>query len=131
MIDAVRVRASISSLVVSLVVSLAVCTGLGACSFRDVRGPQTTPGKYLACTTSRAAPIADVITGGALVATGLAIAYWDRHDTTPETGTKTFAISLPAIAVGVVFLVASQYGTSRVTRCRAARAADRRWQVAP
>ena len=102
---------------------------LAACSFATVTGPRSTPGKYLECTTSRAAPIADLVAGSVLVAAGAGIAYYDRRiEDDGSTGIKTYAITLPAIAVGVVFLVASQYGASRVTRCRAARAADRRWQ---
>lgn len=105
---------------------------LTACSFATVKGPRSTPGKYLECTVSRAAPIADLVTGSVAVASGLAVAYWDRRiQDDGTTGTPTYAITLPAIAVGVAFLVASQYGASRVTRCRAARAADRRWQPAP
>jgi len=106
-------------------------TLLAACSFATVKGPRSTPGRYLECTSSRAVPIADLVAGSAFVAGGLAVAYWDRRDDDPSTGTKTLAISLPSIAVGVAFLVASQYGASRVTRCQAARAADRRWQPTP
>jgi hypothetical protein len=103
---------------------------LTACSFATVNGPRSTPGKYLECTTSRVAPITDLVAGSVLVAGGLAVAYYDRRveDDKGETGTKTFAITLPAIAVGVLFLVASQYGASRVTRCRAAVGYDKRWQ---
>jgi hypothetical protein len=102
---------------------------LAACSFATVTGPRTTPGKYLECTASRTAPIADLVTGSVIVATGLGIAYYDRRiEDDGETGIKTYAITLPLIAAGVVFLVASQYGASRVTSCRAARAADRRWE---
>lgn len=108
-----------------MALALLVC---GACSYFTVTGPRSTPGKYLECTTSRAAPIADLVVGAAAVAGGAAVAYWDRHDDSDETGTKTFAITIPAVVVGIAFLAASQYGTSRVTRCRAARAADRRWQ---
>lgn len=105
---------------------------LAACSFATVTGPRTTPGKYLECTTSRAAPVTDLVAGSVLVASGLAVAYWDRQiQDDRSTGTPTLAITLPAIAAGVVFLVASQYGASRVARCRAARAADRRWQTTP
>jgi hypothetical protein len=117
-----------SALGVRVVTAALVIALSSACSLVAVTGPRTTPGDYLACTTSRAAPIADLVTGSVLVAGGLVVAYWDRHDDTPETGTKTFAITLPAIVVGVAFLAASQYGTSRVSQCRAARAADRRWQ---
>lgn len=101
---------------------------VSACSFATVTGPRSAPGRYLECTTSRAAPIADLVAGAALVAGGLGVAYYDRRvEDDGSTGVKTYAITLPAIAAGVVFLVASQYGASRVTRCRAARAADRRW----
>ena len=106
-------------------------TMLAACSFVTVKGPRMTPGKYLECTTSRVVPIADLVTGGVLVAGGAAIAYWDRHDDTPQTGTKTYVISIPAIVAGVVFLAASQYGASRVRQCREAREADLRWHTAP
>ncbi|MBA3462881.1 MAG: hypothetical protein H0T46_23195 [Deltaproteobacteria bacterium] len=102
---------------------------LTACSFATVTGPRTTPGKYLECTTSRASPIADLVTGSVLVAAGAGIAYYDRRiEGDGTTGIMTYGITLPTIAIGIVFLVASQYGASRVTRCRAARAADRRWQ---
>jgi hypothetical protein len=98
------------------------------CSLFTVTGPQSTPDRYLDCTTSRAVPIADLVIGSAAIAAGAAIAYRDRHEANNDTGVKTFAITLPLLAVGVAFLAASQYGTSRVTRCRAARDADRRWQ---
>ena len=103
---------------------------LAACSFATVTGPRSTPGKYLECTTSRVAPITDLVTGSVLVAGGLAVAYYDRRveDDKGETGTKTLAITLPAVVAGVVFLVASQYGASRVARCRAAVGYDKRWQ---
>ena len=102
---------------------------LTACSFATVSGPKSTPGKYLECTTSRVAPIADLVAGSVLVAGGLGVAYYDRRvQDDGTTGTLTYAITLPAIAAGVVFLVASQYGTSRVARCRAAVGYDRRWQ---
>jgi hypothetical protein len=102
---------------------------LAACSFATVTGPRATPGKYLECTASRAAPIADLVTGSAFVVAGAAVAYYDRRiEDDGSTGIKTYAITLPAIAVGVVFLVASQYGASRVARCRAARGYDRRWK---
>jgi hypothetical protein len=106
-------------------------TLLVACSFVTVRGPRSTPGKYLECTTSRLVPITDLVTGGVLVAGGAAVSYWDRHDDTPQTGTRTYAIGIPAIVAGVVFLAASQYGASRVRQCREARAADQRWQPVP
>jgi hypothetical protein len=106
-----------------------VVTLLAACSFATVTGPRSTPGKYLECTTSRAAPITDLVTGSALVLAGAGIAYYDRRiEDDGKTGIMTYAITLPAIVVGVVFLAASQYGASRVTRCRAARGYDRRWQ---
>ena len=110
------------------VVAILAMTVVMGCSFATVTGPRSTPGRYLDCTTSRSAPIADLVAGATLVAAGLGVAYYDRRiEDDGSTGTKTYAITLPAIAVGVVFLVASQYGTSRVTRCRAARAADKRW----
>ena len=110
------------------VVALVALALVAACSFATVTGPRSTPGRYLDCTTSRAAPIADLVAGATLVTAGLAVAYYDRRvEDDGSTGTKTYAITLPAIAAGVVFLVASQYGASRVTRCRAARAADKRW----
>ncbi len=112
-----------------LAVAMVVLT---ACSFATVTGPRTTPGKYLECTVSRSAPVTDLVTGSVLIASGLAVAYWDRQiQDDRSTGAPTLAITLPAIAIGVTFLVASQYGASRVTRCRAARAADRRWQTTP
>ena len=112
------------------VVALAAVALVAACSFATVHGPRSTPGRYLDCTTSRAVPIADLVAGSALVAAGIGVAYYDRQiEDDGETGGKTYAITLPAIAAGVVFLVASQYGTSRVSRCRAARAADRRWNA--
>jgi hypothetical protein len=102
---------------------------LAACSFATVTGPRSAPGKYLECTTSRTAPIADAITGGLIIGFGAGVAYYDRRvEDDHSSGVKTYAITLPALAVGVVFLVASQYGATRVTRCRAARAADKRWQ---
>lgn len=111
--------------VVALVVVVAL---VASCSFATVTGPRSTPGRYLECTSSRAMPVADLVAGAALVTAGLGVAYYDRRvEDDGSTGTKTYAITLPAIAVGVVFLVASQYGASRVTRCRAARAADKRW----
>ena len=110
-----------------VVVALAMTIVMG-CSFATVTGPRSTPGKYLECTTSRLAPITDLVVGATLVAAGLGVAYYDRRvEDDGTTGTKTYAITLPAIAVGVVFLAASQYGASRVARCRAARAADKRW----
>lgn len=113
--------------------ALAVATVvLVGCSFATVTGPRTTPGKYLECTVSRRAPIADLVTGSVLVASGLAVAYWDRRiQDDRSTGAPTLAITVPAVVTGVVFLAASQYGASRVSRCRAARAADRRWQTTP
>lgn len=106
-------------------------TMTSACSFATVKGPRSTPGEYLECTTSRAAPIADLVAGSVLVVGGLGVAYYDRRveDDQGETGAKTYAITLPAIAAGVVFLVASQYGASRVARCRAAVKYDKRWQA--
>lgn len=105
---------------------------LTACSFATVKGPRSTPGEYLECTVSRTAPIADLVTGSVGVVSGLAVAYWDRRiQDDGSTGTATYAITLPAVAVGIAFLVASQYGASRVTRCRAARAADKRWRPTP
>jgi len=103
---------------------------LTACSFATVSGPRSTPGKYLECTTSRTAPITDLVAGSVLVAGGLGVAYYDRRveDDKGDTGTKTFAITLPAIAAGIVLLVSSQYGASRVSRCRAAVGYDKRWQ---
>lgn len=103
---------------------------LTACSFATVTGPRSTPGKYLECTTSRVSPITDLVAGSVLVAGGLGVAYYDRRveDDKGETGVKTYAITLPAIAVGIVFLVASQYGASRVSRCRAAVGYDKRWR---
>lgn len=101
---------------------------MAGCSFATVTGPRSTPGHYLECTTSRVAPITDLVAGGTFVLAGAGVAYWDRNDDMPSTGAKTYAISLPAIAVGVAFLAASQYGTSRVSRCRAAHSADRRWR---
>lgn len=105
---------------------------LAGCSFASVKGPRSTPGKYLECTTSKFAPIGDLVTGSVAVTGGLAVAYYDRRiEDDGATGAKTYAITIPAIALGVVFLVSSQYGASRVTRCRAARAADKRWQTSP
>ena len=110
-----------------VVAPLAMTLVMG-CSFATVTGPRSTPGRYLECTTSRAMPIADLVAGATFVAGGLAVAYADRKlEDDNKTGSLTYGVTLPAIAVGVVFLVASQYGTSRVTRCRAARAADKRW----
>lgn len=110
------------------VVALSCVALVAACSFATVSGPRTTPGRYLDCTTSRAAPIADLVAGATLVATGLFVAYADRRiEDDNKTGALTYGVTLPAIAVGVVLLVSSQYGASRVTRCRAARAADKRW----
>jgi hypothetical protein len=102
---------------------------LTACSFATVKGPRSTPGKYLECTTSRVSPITDLVTGSVLVAGGLGVAYYDRRvEDDGTTGTLTYAVTLPAIAAGVVFLVASQYGASRVARCRAAVGYDKRWK---
>lgn len=110
------------------VVALVAMVFVAACSFATVTGPRSTPGRYLDCTTSRVAPIADLVAGAAFVAGGLAVAYADRKiEDDNETGKLTYGVTLPAIAVGVVLLVSSQYGTSRVTGCRAARAADKRW----
>ncbi len=102
---------------------------LTACSFATVNGPRSTPGEYLECTTSRVAPITDLVAGSVFLAGGLGVAYYDRRvEDDGTTGTKTYAITLPAIAIGVAFLVASQYGASRVARCRAAVGYDKRWQ---
>lgn len=110
------------------VVALLVAGLLVSCSFAVVNGPRSTPGRYLDCTTSRAVPIADLVGGATFVALGLAVAYADRKlQDDDKTGTLTYGVTLPAIALGVVMLVSSQYGASRVTRCRAARAADKRW----
>jgi len=110
------------------VVALFLVALVAACSFATVNGPRSTPGRYLECTTSRVAPIADLVAGATFVAAGLAVAYADRRiEDDNETGTLTYGVTLPAVALGVVLLVSSQYGTSRVTRCRAARAADKRW----
>ena len=101
---------------------------VAACSFAVVNGPRSTPGRYLDCTTSRAVPIVDLVAGATFVAAGIAVAYADRElQDDDKTGALTYGVTLPAIALGVVLLVSSQYGTSRVTRCRQARAADRRW----
>ncbi len=103
---------------------------LTACSFATVNGPRSTPGKYLECTTSRVSPITDLVVGSVLVAGGLGVAYYDRRvQDDGTTGTLTYAVTLPAIAGGVAFLVASQYGASRVARCRAAVGYDKRWQT--
>lgn len=111
-----------------LAIAMVVVVGT-ACSFATVHGPRSTPGNYLECTTSRLAPITDLVTGIVLVTGGLGVAYYDRRIQDDEaTGAPTLAITLPAIAVGVAFLVASQYGASRVARCRAAVGYDKRWQ---
>lgn len=110
------------------VVALSLVALVAACSFATVNGPRSTPGRYLDCTTSRAVPIVDLVAGATFIAGGLAVAYADRKlEDDDKTGNLTYGVTLPAIALGVVLLVSSQYGTSRVTRCRAARAADRRW----
>ncbi len=110
----------------AMAMAMAVLT---ACSFATVTGPRSTPGKYLECTTSRASQITDLVAGSVLVAGGLGVAYYDRRvQSDGTTGALTYAVTLPAVVAGVVFLVASQYGASRVARCRAAVGYDKRWQ---
>lgn len=113
----------------AIAMAMVVLTG---CSFATVTGPRSTPGKYLECTTSRVSPITDLVAGSVLVAGGLGVAYYDRRvQDDGTTGALTYAVTLPAVVAGVVFLVASQYGASRVARCRAAVGYDKRWQQPP
>jgi len=104
-------------------VAIALLVGMLGCSFVTVRGPRTGVGQnYLDCTRKKAAPFADLIAGGALVATGVTLAYLDRHADN-DTGTLTYAATLPLLGAGVAFLWSSTWGRTRVNRGRAAHAA--------
>jgi len=108
--------------------SAARCVGFAAtllvsgCSFVTVNGPTASDPRCLraAATTSRAAPIADVVLGAAGVAFAAVVANQDLRGEAPGTGLATVFISVPSLLVGATYLGSAYYGFREVGRCRAA-----------
>lgn len=116
-----------SRAMVAVVVTLAA-----GCSFLGVRGPRSgTPDVFPLCTTSRAAPTADVVVGviGIAALTATAIALRKCESEPPMSDLPCFGegmgftlIGAPGGLIGLIDLISAAHGYSRVSKCREAQA---------
>jgi len=88
-----------------------------SCSFFAVKGPQTRS-RDATCTESDVIPSLDAVAGGLLVAGGLVGEIFDHISAHPIAHYE-LVIGLPALAVGITYLVAAARGTDRVSTCQA------------
>lgn len=109
---------------------------VAGCSFVTVNGPTSSDPRCLspAATTSRAAPLADIMLGAGGVAFAAFVANKDLEGEGPGRGLGTIVIGLPSLMVGATYLASAYYGFREVGRCRAlaepaADPAARAWRV--
>ena len=97
---------------------LAICVALSGCSFATVRGPQRVraPDQPVRCTTTAAAPIADLAAG--MIAAGAFAA--SMRDPAPNANVDRGLerVQQTMLASGGVFALASAaYGFAKIDRC--------------
>ena len=97
-------------------VALVACAG---CSFFAVHGPETTT-KPADCTDSDLVPSLDSVAGALLVAGAIGGEVAD-HLASHQIAHYELVLGLPALAVGITYLISASHGTSAVERCRSAR----------
>lgn len=107
-------------------VAVGLALAASGCSLVFVRGPApATPAAAgsQSCTTSHAAPIADVVLGGPPASGGLILGLMCvSTEFCREENPEVLAGSLLALAVGVPLLISAMVGFDRVDRCEEAQA---------
>jgi hypothetical protein len=103
--------------------ALAVSLALASCSYVAVHAPASTDVKGAHCTDDDIVPMFDSIVGvlGVAGALGGEIA---NHLSSHPIAHYELLIGLPALAVGIVYLVSASSGTDKVERCQAAKQAQ-------
>jgi hypothetical protein len=91
-----------------------------SCSFVAVHGPTTTnSGPKSTCTDSALIPGIDAMTGALLVAGSIGGEIAAHVATKPFVSNYELVIGLPALVVGITYLVAASKGTNKVSNCQA------------
>lgn len=97
---------------------------LVGCSFSMTKPPTTDPGtRPVACTQSRASPIADTVgavvfsTLGVLGATYAVAYYQDAHPGFAPSGSLGIGVAVIAGAAGALYIVSAARGFDSASRC--------------
>jgi hypothetical protein len=91
-----------------------------SCSFVAVHGPTATNyGAKSTCTESDLIPAIDAVAGALLVAGAIGGEIADHVASKPLASNYELVIGLPALVVGITYLVAAAGGTSKVSTCQA------------
>ena len=103
----------------------AVCVLLAGCSFSMTTPPAADPGtRPVACTQSRASPIADTV--GAVVFSTIALLgatytvayYQDAHPGFAPDGSYGLGVAAVAGAAGALYIVSAARGFDDASRCK-------------